>query len=152
MTAEAVDAQERVAFVKWRRELAQLEESERLVLTPFEKNLEVWRQLWRVLERSHIVVQVCHVRTKIPDCMAHDCALAFSRRHMLVVPEFGNFIFIRSCAVQLHMSSLEALDLSQQYVSRGTNTSEWACTNMPMHSRAPISEQSRHRWWMHATR
>lgn len=28
------------------------------MLTPFEKNLEVWRQLWRVLERSHIVVQV----------------------------------------------------------------------------------------------
>jgi hypothetical protein len=28
------------------------------VLTPFEKNLEVWRQLWRVLERSDVVVQV----------------------------------------------------------------------------------------------
>lgn len=27
------------------------------MLTPFEKNLEVWRQLWRVLERSDIVVQ-----------------------------------------------------------------------------------------------
>jgi len=52
-----VDAQERAAFVAWRRELAAVEEGERLVLTPFEKNLEVWRQLWRVLERSHIVVQ-----------------------------------------------------------------------------------------------
>lgn len=31
---------------------------ERLVLTPFEKNLEVWRQLWRVVERSDILVQV----------------------------------------------------------------------------------------------
>ena len=28
------------------------------MLTPFEKNLEVWRQLWRVMERSDIVVQV----------------------------------------------------------------------------------------------
>lgn len=28
------------------------------MLTPFERNLEVWRQLWRVLERSDIVVQV----------------------------------------------------------------------------------------------
>ncbi len=35
-----------------------LEDDEGLVLTPFEKNLEVWRQLWRVLERSDIVVQV----------------------------------------------------------------------------------------------
>ena len=58
MTAEDVDAQERAYFVQWRRELARLEEEEKLVLTPFEKNLEVWRQLWRVLERSHIVVQV----------------------------------------------------------------------------------------------
>lgn len=31
------------------------------VLTPFEKNLEVWRQLWRVLERSDIVVQASGV-------------------------------------------------------------------------------------------
>ena len=53
-----MDAQERAAFLFWRRGLAALEEAEHLVLTPFEKNLEVWRQLWRVLERSHIVVQV----------------------------------------------------------------------------------------------
>ena len=39
-------------------ELLRLEEDEKLVLTPFEKNIEVWRQLWRVLERSDIVVQV----------------------------------------------------------------------------------------------
>jgi hypothetical protein len=50
--------QERAHFYEWRRELATLEQDERLVLTPFEKNLEVWRQLWRVLERSDIVVQV----------------------------------------------------------------------------------------------
>jgi large subunit GTPase 1 len=41
-----------------RRQLAVLEEEEELLLTPFERNLEVWRQLWRVLERSDIVVQV----------------------------------------------------------------------------------------------
>lgn len=38
--------------------LRRLEEDEGLVMTPFEKNLEVWRQLWRVVERSDIVVQV----------------------------------------------------------------------------------------------
>lgn len=32
-----------------------LEENENLVLTPFEKNLLIWRQLWRVLERSDLV-------------------------------------------------------------------------------------------------
>ena len=41
--------------------LRRLEEDEKLVLTPFEKNIEVWRQLWRVLERSDIVVQVPHL-------------------------------------------------------------------------------------------
>lgn len=50
--------QERADFYAWRRELAGLEQDERLVLTPFEKNLEVWRQLWRVLERSDVLVQV----------------------------------------------------------------------------------------------
>ncbi|GIL89787.1 hypothetical protein Vretimale_16572 [Volvox reticuliferus] len=62
MTAEQLDLQERSSFLTWRRNLAQLEEAERLVLTPFEKNLEVWRQLWRVLERSDIVVQVVDAR------------------------------------------------------------------------------------------
>jgi len=28
------------------------------VVTPFEKNLEVWRQLWRVLERSDAILQI----------------------------------------------------------------------------------------------
>ncbi|KAK9916643.1 hypothetical protein WJX75_005277 [Coccomyxa subellipsoidea] len=59
---EEVDAQERAAFLAWRRELAAVEATELLVLTPFEKNLEVWRQLWRVLERSHIIVQVLDAR------------------------------------------------------------------------------------------
>ncbi|CAG7867394.1 unnamed protein product [Brassica rapa] len=35
-----------------------LEENEKLVLTPFEKNLEIWRQLWRVLERSDLIVMI----------------------------------------------------------------------------------------------
>eukprot|EP00887_Chlorella_sp_A99_P006011 scaffold27.g6011.t1 len=61
-TPEQLDEQERSSFYAWRRELAALEQDERVVLTPFEKNLEVWRQLWRVLERSDIVVQVVDAR------------------------------------------------------------------------------------------
>lgn len=34
-------------------------------LTPFEKNLEVWKQLWRVLERSHIIVQILDARNPL---------------------------------------------------------------------------------------
>uniref|UniRef100_A0A7R9Z1F2 Uncharacterized protein n=1 Tax=Chlamydomonas euryale TaxID=1486919 RepID=A0A7R9Z1F2_9CHLO len=57
-TPEELDLQERNSFLAWRRDLADLEEEERLTLTPFEKNLDVWRQLWRVVERSDIVAQV----------------------------------------------------------------------------------------------
>ena len=67
--------QERTAFLKWRRNLALLEEEEGLVLTPFEKNLEVWRQLWRVLERSDIVVQVHHHLTLFPSALFRLCSL-----------------------------------------------------------------------------
>lgn len=62
LTAEQLDAQEKASFLQWRKSLAELEHDERLVLTPFEKNLNVWRQLWRVLERSDIVVQVVDAR------------------------------------------------------------------------------------------
>ena len=62
MTADQLDAQERAYFLEWRRALAELEGSDQLVLTPFEKNLNVWRQLWRVIERSDIVVQVVDAR------------------------------------------------------------------------------------------
>jgi len=56
-SAGELDEQERLAFLEWRRKLAELEEEKHYLLTPFEKNLEVWRQLWRVIERS----QACHI-------------------------------------------------------------------------------------------
>jgi len=58
MHPEELDQNERRHFLEWRRALAAVEEDERLTVTPFEKNLEIWRQLWRVCERSDIVVQV----------------------------------------------------------------------------------------------
>jgi len=54
---------ENTSFVAWRRELAALEEHFReIVLTPFEKNLDVWKQLWHVIEKSHVVVQIVDCR------------------------------------------------------------------------------------------
>ena len=34
-------------------------------MTPFERNLEVWRQLWRVIERSDVVVQIVDARNPL---------------------------------------------------------------------------------------
>ena len=42
-----------------------LQEEDKILLTPFERNLEVWRQLWRVLERSHLVVQIVDARNPL---------------------------------------------------------------------------------------
>lgn len=38
------------------------ETNDGLIFTPFERNLEVWRQLWRVIERSEIIVQIVDAR------------------------------------------------------------------------------------------
>ncbi|CAO3591643.1 unnamed protein product [Absidia cylindrospora] len=65
MTAEQVQRNERESFLSWRRGMAQLEEEEGLLLTPYEKNLEVWRQLWRVIERSRLVVQIVDARNPL---------------------------------------------------------------------------------------
>ena len=66
-SALELDRNEGAAFVAWRSKMAEIEEQQGSLLTPFEKNLEVWRQLWRVLERSQLVVQIVHARDPNPD-------------------------------------------------------------------------------------
>ncbi|CAN8015403.1 unnamed protein product [Ixodes persulcatus] len=64
-SAEELHALERESFVSWRRQLAELQEVEGIILTPYEKNLEFWRQLWRVVERSDVVVQIVDARNPL---------------------------------------------------------------------------------------
>src|SRR5579859_4770891 len=64
-TPVELERAERDAFLDWRRGLARLQESDDLLLTPFERNLEVWRQLWRVIERSDLVVQIVDARNPL---------------------------------------------------------------------------------------
>ena len=61
-TKEQLDRAEKDTFLIWRRELADKEENSKAVFTPFEKNIEFWRQLWRVIERSDLVVQLVDAR------------------------------------------------------------------------------------------
>ncbi|CAO1632026.1 unnamed protein product [Jaminaea pallidilutea] len=56
---------EKESFLEWRRNLAHLTDAQQFLLTPFERNIEVWRQLWRVLERSHLVVQIVDARNPL---------------------------------------------------------------------------------------
>ncbi|KAG7196091.1 uncharacterized protein KQ657_000103 [Scheffersomyces spartinae] len=60
-----IERQENIAFLEWRRDLAGLTENNDLLLTPFERNLEVWRQLWRVVERCDLVVQIVDARAPL---------------------------------------------------------------------------------------
>ncbi|CAO1633735.1 unnamed protein product [Parajaminaea phylloscopi] len=64
-TPAALSTAEKNSFLEWRRSLAQLTEAQNFILTPFERNIEVWRQLWRVLERSHLVVQIVDARNPL---------------------------------------------------------------------------------------
>lgn len=65
MSRVQLERQERDAFLEWRRGLADLQENQSLLLTPFERNLEVWRQLWRTCERSDLVVQIVDARNPL---------------------------------------------------------------------------------------
>ena len=64
-TPQELDERERESLLEWRRGLAELQESNDLLLTPFERNIEVWRQLWRVIERSDLVVQIVDARNPL---------------------------------------------------------------------------------------
>ena len=46
-----------VFFVK----IIRVQEKEHIILTPFERNIDFWRQLWRVIERRFVsIVSSCY--------------------------------------------------------------------------------------------
>lgn len=91
MTAMELDRAEKDGFLEWRREIAGLEEQsgDRAKVTPFEKNLEVWRQLWRVMERSHVVVQIVDARDPLfyysEDLHAYAAEMQPPRQRLILV-------------------------------------------------------------------
>lgn len=64
-TAEELQTMENENFLEWRRGLAALQEEDGMLMTPYERNLDFWRQLWRVVERSDIVVQIVDGRNPL---------------------------------------------------------------------------------------
>nr|KYP39068.1 Large subunit GTPase 1 [Cajanus cajan] len=89
MSADELHESETQAFLVWRRNLARLEENKKLVLTPFEKNLDIWRQLWRVVERSDLLVMVVDSRDPLfyrcPDLEAYAREVDEHKRTLLLV-------------------------------------------------------------------
>ena len=73
-SAAAQEAAERVAFDEWLQSVH--DRFPPAHLSPFEHNLEVWRQLWRCVERSDIICLVADVRNPllhIPQALYEYC-------------------------------------------------------------------------------
>jgi large subunit GTPase 1 len=94
-TPNQLDEDETSAFLTWRRKIAEVEESLAIeagfggtMLTPFEKNIHVWRQLWRVVERADVVMQIVDARNPLlyycPDLYRY-VAKEMHRSHVLLV-------------------------------------------------------------------
>lgn len=69
LSKQELEANEETLFAAWLKNIHsdyKLEE-----LSPFEHNLQVWRQLWRVLERSQVILLVVDIRNPLlylPSC------------------------------------------------------------------------------------
>lgn len=59
---EELEKAEHLNFLNWRKALSKLEEGHGYLMTPFERNIDFWRQLWRVVEKSDVVVQILDCR------------------------------------------------------------------------------------------
>ena len=88
-SAEELDFLERTSFMEWRREMANLQENDIFSMTPFEKNIEMWRQLWRVVEKSDILVQIVDARNPLlflcTDLTKYVTEVSSEKRNMLLI-------------------------------------------------------------------
>jgi len=62
ITKEELLELENESFLTWRKQLAKIEEDYGCTMTPFERNLDFWRQLWRVVEKSDLIVYIVDAR------------------------------------------------------------------------------------------
>ncbi|RKP18435.1 P-loop containing nucleoside triphosphate hydrolase protein, partial [Rozella allomycis CSF55] len=96
MSAKELHQLESQSFLEWRRNLAKyyiswphnrLEED--YLMTPFEKNLDFWRQLWRVIERSDVLVQIVDARNPLlfrsPDLERYVKEVGEDKKNLLVL-------------------------------------------------------------------
>lgn len=65
-SAEEYQNLETAEFYRWRSKLATLENSNsHIIMTPFERNLSIWRELWRAVEKANILFQVLDCRNPL---------------------------------------------------------------------------------------
>lgn len=90
MTAEQYHDLETQSYLQWRRELAATEESKiNSSITPFEKSLDMWRQLWRVIERCDTLCQIVDSRNPLffrsPDLEAYIKEVGSNKKFLIIL-------------------------------------------------------------------
>lgn len=109
-TTEQLQALERDEFLEWRRELNLLQEEDDLVLTPYEKNLDFWRQLWRVIERSDVIVQIVDARNPLlfrcEDLESYVKEVSPHKRNMILLNKADLLTFKQRCYWTKYFNSL----------------------------------------------
>ena len=88
-SASQLQKSEKEAFLNWRRTLSLFQEEKNVLMTPFERNIEMWRQLWRVLEKSQLVVQIVDARNPLlffcEDVCTYSKEIDSSKKHILLI-------------------------------------------------------------------
>jgi ribosome biogenesis GTPase A len=129
-TAEQLHRLEKDEFLAWRRDIAmaELEHGGGLAgsadgqsdtpgggapvaaVTPFEKNIEVWRQLWRVVERSDVLVQIVDSRNPLlfrcPDLEDYVREVNPRKRCLLVLNKADYLTPVQRMAWARHFTAL----------------------------------------------
>ena len=85
------------------------ENNEGLIFTPFERNLEVWRQLWRVIERSEIVVQIVDARNptlfRCTDLEKYVKEISKKKKNLLLINKADLLTPVQRCVGSLDFTS-----------------------------------------------
>lgn len=125
-TAEELQTAEKENFLEWRRKLALLQEEENLLMTPYEKNLDFWRQLWRVVEKSDIIVQILDGRNPLlfrsEDLESYVLEIDPRKKNILLVnkSDFLNEAQRKHWARYFDSVGLNAVFFSATHVTEGT--------------------------------
>jgi large subunit GTPase 1 len=88
--AEDYQRLEEKEFFRWRAQLALLEQSNsHLIMTPFERSLGIWRELWKAVEKADVLVQVLDARNPIfffsQDLFKYSLEVNEESKHLLVM-------------------------------------------------------------------
>ncbi|CAF4865202.1 unnamed protein product [Pieris macdunnoughi] len=65
ISAEDQINREKDSFLDWRRHLNELQAKLGAAVTPYERNIELWKQLWRTLEKSDVVLLLLDARNPL---------------------------------------------------------------------------------------